>query len=526
MNYFGGGDAAPPVGVKGSSGGGRGRVKPNAPEPIAGSLLTAPQQQQRPAVMEPVPRDCGRHSNGLPQLDAGETLFRNLTHSETPRDSQVQKRKEEACESVNTLRSSHRVAISLLSSKPDLQIYRPPATPVCVKGRSGHGRGGVKPNAPAPIAASSLTAPLQQQRPVAMELAPRDCGPHCNALPQLDAGDEWRQRSETPRDSQLQKVKEEGCESVNTPKSSRRVATSPLSSKPGRQIYRPPAPPVGVKGSSGHGRGGVKPNAPAPIAASSLTAPLQQQRPVAMELAPRDCGPHCNALPQLDAGDEWRQRSETPRDSQLQKVKEEGCESVNTPRSSRRVATSPHSSKPGRQIYRPPAMNYFGGGDAAPPVGVKGSSGHGRGGVKLNAPAPIAASSLTAPLQQQRPVAMELAPRDCGPHCNALPQLDAGDEWRQRSDTPRDSQLQKVKEEDCESVNTPRSSRRVATSPLSSKPDRQMYRPPGYTGVHVHGWVEHICKAGPWSPPVAGDPGTGRAPKALCEAANLVTCTH
>lgn len=90
-------------------------------------------------------------------------------------------------------------------------------------------------------------------------------------------------------------------------------------------------------------------------------------------------------------------------------------------------------------------MNYFGGGDAAPPVGVKGSSGHGRGGVKLNAPAPIAASSLTAPLQQQRPVAMELAPRDCGPHCNALPQLDAGDEWRQRSETPRDSQLQKVR---------------------------------------------------------------------------------
>lgn len=90
-------------------------------------------------------------------------------------------------------------------------------------------------------------------------------------------------------------------------------------------------------------------------------------------------------------------------------------------------------------------MNYFGGGDAALPFGVKGSSGRGRGGVKPNAPAPIAGSSFTALQQQQRPAAIEPVPRDCGPHWNALPQLDAGDDWRQHSQTTRDSQVQKVR---------------------------------------------------------------------------------
>ncbi|XP_049524059.1 uncharacterized protein LOC119452651 [Dermacentor silvarum] len=238
------------------------------------------------------------------------------------------------------------------------------------------------------------------------------------------------------------------------------------------------APAVGVvKPSAGRGRGRVKLNVPAPVAASSLTAPPQQQMPVAMVPEPRNRGPHWNALSQLDAGDYRRQHGETHRDSQVKKFKKEACEEVNTSRYSSRVGISPHFSKPGRQMYRPPAMNCFGGGDAAPAVGVvQPSAGRGRGRVKLNVPAPVAASSLTAPPQQQRPVAMVPVPR--GSHCKALLQLDAGDYRRQHGETHRDSQMQKFKKEACEEVNTSRYSSRVGISPHSSKPGRQMYRPP------------------------------------------------
>ncbi|XP_037572357.1 uncharacterized protein LOC119454524 [Dermacentor silvarum] len=89
-------------------------------------------------------------------------------------------------------------------------------------------------------------------------------------------------------------------------------------------------------------------------------------------------------------------------------------------------------------------MNFLGGGDAAPAVGdAKASSGRGRGRAKLNAPAPVATSSLTAPPQQQIPVAMVPEPRNRGPHWNALSQLDAGDYVRRHGEAHRDSQLQK-----------------------------------------------------------------------------------